>query len=198
VENDVQLQPEISLLLSGSQRRETDEQKRRLAMRVLLIDDDAAVRMVIRLILEKSGFEVTEASDGKSGIRTYQTQPADVVLCDLFMPGMDGLEVMQELRREFPDARIVAISGGGFQGTVDMLPAARVLGAAAILYKPLGVQQIRAAIHQALQTTVADLASHRNSEDPGSPDNGLIPGPRSEVATSLSASRGDFRRVVTC
>src|SRR5947209_4368981 len=102
-------------------------------MRVLIIDDDAKVRAVLRVMLESAGFEAAEAGDGEEGVRAFRRLEADVVLCDLFMPGRDGLEAIRGLRREFPGVKVIAMSGGGFGGAVDMLPAARLLGAAAVL-----------------------------------------------------------------
>jgi DNA-binding NarL/FixJ family response regulator len=114
------------------------------------------------------------------------------------MPGIDGLEVILQLRREFPDVRIVAMSGGGFRGTVDMLPAAGVLGAIGVLYKPLGVQETRAAIHQALQTPVAVPPVEQDSRDQQNRDNGLLPAPQLEVPASRSTCRSEIRQVVAC
>ena len=93
------------------------------------------VRETFRVMLERAGCEVAEAGDGEEGIRAFRAGRPDVVVCDLFMPGRDGLELIRDLRREAPDARIVAMSGGGFGDTLDMLPVAQRLGAA-VLYKP--------------------------------------------------------------
>src|SRR5205823_3446533 len=90
------------------------------AVRVLLVEDDDMVRQSLSLLPEDAGFWVAGATDGKEAVRSYRRTPADVILCDLFMPQRDGLEVIRELRREFPGVRIVAMSGGGFGGGMDM------------------------------------------------------------------------------
>lgn len=120
-------------------------------MRVLLVDDDDMVRNSLGLLLEDAGFCVAQASDGQEAIGAYRRAPADVVLCDLFMPGHDGLEVIRDLRREFPGVRILAMSGGGCGGAMDVLPIARCLGAADVLAKPFDRKTLLARIHGVLR-----------------------------------------------
>ncbi|WP_020474485.1 response regulator [Zavarzinella formosa] len=115
---------------------------------VLLVDDDVMVRAATRLMLERAGIDVAEAGDGAEGVRLFQKRQADVVLCDLFMPGKDGLELIRELCRDYPGVRIIAMSGGGHNGAVDMLPAARKLGAAKVLYKPFNQAEVLAAFRE--------------------------------------------------
>ena len=67
-------------------------------MRVLVVDDEPRVRAALRVMLEVLGFEVVEAGDGRSATRALGDAPADVILCDLFMAGQDGLELLRELR----------------------------------------------------------------------------------------------------
>src|SRR4051812_16983873 len=102
---------------------------------VLVIDDEAAIRSFVRLALEKAGHRVSEAADGDEGLRAFRADPADLVLCDIFMPEKDGLETIQILRRASPGVPVVAIGGGNYRGT-DFLAVARKLGATAALYKP--------------------------------------------------------------
>ena len=79
---------------------------------ILVVDDDQFVRSLLRAVLERQGYSVVEAENGAEGLQTYQVKPTDVVITDIQMPGMDGLEMSIELRRAFPTARIIAISGG--------------------------------------------------------------------------------------
>jgi len=123
--------------------------------RVLLIDDDPQIRTVCRLLLQCAGFTVTEASNGEEGLRVFGDQPAEVVLCDVFMPGQDGLELIRQLHRQFPEVRIIAMSGGAFAGSMDLLPVARRLGAAAILHKPFQVSEVLETIRRVLDTSTA-------------------------------------------
>jgi CheY-like chemotaxis protein len=79
---------------------------------ILVVDDDQFVRSLLRAVLERQGYSVVEAENGAEGLQAYQAKPTDVVITDIQMPGMDGLEMSIELRRAFPTARIIAISGG--------------------------------------------------------------------------------------
>jgi CheY-like chemotaxis protein len=110
---------------------------------ILIIDDDGRVRAVLRALLEGDGHHVTEAHDGGAGMRAARGGAFDLVLCDLFMPGTDGLETIRELRRESPALPVIAMSGGAFDGRLDMLPTAGLIGAAATLDKPFSGQALR-------------------------------------------------------
>ncbi len=136
--------------------------------RILLIDDNAAVRSLLRTFLERSGFEVAEAAEGDAGIQLYRHWPADLVLCDLFMPGKDGLEAIRQFLREFPGVKVIAMSGGGFGGNLDLLPVAKMLGAVELLYKPFDGETVLEAIRRALQApTPAGIMGH--SRGPAEP-----------------------------
>jgi CheY-like chemotaxis protein len=120
-------------------------------MHILVIDDDPRTRAAVRLMLEDAGAEVREAADGAAALPAYRQRPADVVLCDLFMPHADGLEAIVTLRRDYPDVKVIAMSGGGFNGIVDLLPVACHLGASGILHKPFDQTTLLSAIERALQ-----------------------------------------------
>jgi CheY-like chemotaxis protein len=118
--------------------------------RVLLIDDDDHARMVFRQILERAGHTVLEAADGREGIQLYRQAPTDLVITDILMPEQDGLEIIIALRKEFPEVKIIAISGGGEAGRMDFLYVAERLGAQRTLHKPFGVQELVEAVHDLL------------------------------------------------
>jgi CheY-like chemotaxis protein len=119
--------------------------------RILLIDDDAPARDMLRQMLERAGYDVVEASNGREGLQRYQATAIDLIITDILMPEQDGLETIQELRRLTPEAKIIAISGGGQTGLLDLLPVAEKLGAQRILRKPLRRQEILDAVRQLLQ-----------------------------------------------
>jgi len=79
--------------------------------RILVVDDDKAVRLLLRAVLERRGHSVVEAENGDEGLRYYRAAPADLVIADIQMPVMDGLQMIKELRGDFPTAKIIAISG---------------------------------------------------------------------------------------
>jgi len=106
--------------------------------RVLVIDDDPDVRVLIQCLLEAEGFDVRTAADGREGLDLQEGEPADVVVTDIFMPNLDGMETIHELRRKFPDTGIVVVSGGGSATSkIDYLEIARLLGATHTLQKPV-------------------------------------------------------------
>lgn len=120
--------------------------------RILVIDDEVPVRRVLRKILTEAGYEVDEAPDGQAGLDRYRAQPADLVLTDLFMPGMHGMELIRQLAHEFPEAQVVALSGGA--GRADprkLLPlVARFGSVAATLQKPFGRYEVLEVVRQVL------------------------------------------------
>lgn len=123
---------------------------------VLVVDDDARVRRVARILLEEAGLDVVEAADGAAALRAFRDGSIDLMLCDLFMPGVDGLEVLRALRREFPGAKVIAMSGGGFGGTVDLLTVARHLGATEILSKPFVQKTLLEAVERTLRPSSSE------------------------------------------
>src|SRR6185503_13492110 len=118
--------------------------------RVLIIDDDEQVRALLHEILDRAGFEVIEAANGVEGLRLYRAAPVDLVITDLLMPEKEGVETIVELRSEFPQARIIAMSGGGRNAGSDYLPIAMQLGARATMAKPFSRQEVLNAIRDAL------------------------------------------------
>jgi DNA-binding response OmpR family regulator len=115
-------------------------------MRILIIDDEEPLRLLIRRILETSEHDVTEAPDGRAGLATFQAQPFDAVVTDIVMPETEGAETILKLRRLDKDVRIVAISGGGTLMSLDLLKLARSLGADATLPKPFTAQELLACV----------------------------------------------------
>ena len=118
--------------------------------RVLVIDDDEQVRALLYEILDRAGFQVMEASNGVEGLKLYRSQPADLVITDLIMPEKEGVETIMELRSQFPNARIIAISGGQRAGGRDYLPIAARLGARRTVAKPFSRQEILEAVRESL------------------------------------------------
>jgi two-component system, chemotaxis family, chemotaxis protein CheY len=117
--------------------------------RILVVDDDALLRGVIRVALESAGYDVIEAGDGSAGLRLYREQGADLLLVDLFIPEPDGLEVIRAVRAESPDAKIIAMSGGG-NLKLDLLAAAQAFGASRALWKPFVPSALLGAVRDVL------------------------------------------------
>jgi DNA-binding response OmpR family regulator len=105
---------------------------------VLVIDDDADVRAFLQSLLESEGYEVAAAADGREGLALQRSKPSEIVVTDIFMPGKEGIETIFELHREFPQTKIIVMSGGPSKKGVDYLAVALELGAAKSLKKPFG------------------------------------------------------------
>ena len=118
--------------------------------KILIIDDEEQVRLYLRSILEPEGHEVVEAPDGKVGLQLYREEPVDLIITDVFMPEKEGLETIRELRREYPEVKIIAISGGGRTGNLDFLPLAKTFGALRTLAKPFDRQEMLDAVQEVL------------------------------------------------
>ncbi len=117
-------------------------------LRILVIDDDVQVRKMLRLTLAADGFDVIEAQDGKVAMRLFRQDPADLVITDLIMPEKEGIETIIELKRDFPDIKIIAISGGGRIDPKDYLYLAEKLGAQVTLEKPFTRKEVLEAVHE--------------------------------------------------
>ena len=123
--------------------------------KILLVDDEDMTREMIRHALELRGYEVIEASNGDEALRLNRSSPCPLVITDILMPDKEGLETIMELRREFPDSKIIAISGGGGVGRIDYLEAAQKFGAQATFQKPFELAKLFAAVESLLQGEVA-------------------------------------------
>ena len=118
--------------------------------RILVIDDEELVRFTLKQALEKAGHEVVEATNGNDGIEIYQQSPVDLIITDIIMPQKEGIETIVELRRDDPDVKIIAISGGGRTGTTNYLELAQTFGARHVLRKPFGRQELLDAVQETL------------------------------------------------
>lgn len=124
--------------------------------RILIIDDESQIRSMLRLMLERVGYEVIEAADGMDGIRQYRDNPADLIITDLIMPNKDGIGMIIELKKEFPKVKIIAMSGGGVNRPEGYLDGAKKLGATRTLIKPIDRDEMINAVKETLK---ADEAS---------------------------------------
>lgn len=120
--------------------------------RILVIEDDEQVRSTLRGVLERDGFTVSEASGGAIGVEFCYENPPDLVITDIFMPDKDGLETISDIRRDRPDMKIIAISGGDVRFGRDYLPTAKAFGADDILHKPVHPRDITAAVRKLLKS----------------------------------------------
>ena len=110
--------------------------------RILVIDDEADLRKTLNDLLTEFNHEVIEASIGREGLILFHQHPVDLVIVDIALPGISGLEVIQRLRADFPDAKIIAITGY----RPALLSDAKALGAQVTFIKPFGLNEMIKAV----------------------------------------------------
>jgi two-component system response regulator (stage 0 sporulation protein F) len=115
---------------------------------ILIIDDEETVRVLLRSALKAAGYEVVEAANGREGLALYRHRPTDLVITDIAMPELNGLDMILELTRYFLDAKVIAISGAG-EGKND-LDVAKLLGARWTFQKPFSMLQLLDAVRYEL------------------------------------------------
>jgi YesN/AraC family two-component response regulator len=99
-------------------------------------------------VLVRAGHVVTEARDGREGFLKAHEQPFQLVITDILMPEKDGIEMILELRREFPDLKVIAICGGGKLGPMNYLHSASLLGANRVFAKPISIDEMIVAVDE--------------------------------------------------
>jgi len=119
--------------------------------KILVIDDVPEVRSILSRWLRQAGHEVAEAEDGSDGLQRFCSTAADLVITDLYMPENEGIETIVTMRKLFPTAKIIAMSGRLTSNSA--LQMAQQLGAAGVLRKPFTVHQSESVISHALAST---------------------------------------------
>ena len=110
---------------------------------VLVVDDDDDVRAVVRKVVAKLGHQVWDVADGAEALKVIETTPVDLIISDVYMADMDGMELLVRIQQLELDVPVVVISGGGFKSKEDVLKMATACGAVATLDKPFTVEQLR-------------------------------------------------------
>jgi DNA-binding response OmpR family regulator len=114
--------------------------------RILVIDDDPAIRITVQVVLERAGHEIISASDGEEGLRAIARGSPQLIITDIIMPNKEGLEMIMEIRERDTKTPVLAMSGGGRIGNADFLKMALEVGANEILRKPFERQELNAAV----------------------------------------------------
>jgi CheY-like chemotaxis protein len=117
---------------------------------VLLVEDDEGLRRSLTRLLLQNGYEVAQAPNGRLALQHMEQQPAQVVVTDMLMPEMDGVETILALRRVYPEVKIIAMSGGGINSAENYLAIARTLGTHKVLAKPFVALELLEAIHEVI------------------------------------------------
>lgn len=111
--------------------------------RILVIEDDDQIRQLLKQILEMAEYEVIDAPNGNEGIRHFKESQTDLIIIDMIMPEKDGMETIIELKHEFPDVKIIAISGGSrVMDPMDYLQHATQAGVLHTFTKPFDTKEL--------------------------------------------------------
>jgi YesN/AraC family two-component response regulator len=117
---------------------------------ILIVDDEEQMRLALRRMLEKEGYSVREAENGDKAIRIHREKQADLIITDIIMPDKEGLGTIVELKSEFPDVKIFAMSGGGKNSPDQYLRMAKGLGVDRVFIKPFNREDILSAVAEIL------------------------------------------------
>ena len=115
---------------------------------ILIIEDEEPIRALLRSALKSAGYEVMEAPNARIGLDLYRQWPTDLIITDMLMPELNGLDLLLELTREYLHAKVIAISGAG--GEQNVLDVAKLLGARQTFQKPFSVPQLLGAVRYEL------------------------------------------------
>lgn len=122
-----------------------------MTSRILIIEDDVQIREMLRQTMEREGYEVVDAPNGKVAMKIQREKPAALIITDLIMPEKEGIETIRELRQDFQDIKIIAISGGGRIGPEEYLQMAKMLGAQRTFAKPIERKVLLDAVRELLK-----------------------------------------------
>ena len=120
--------------------------------KILLVEDEALFAEMIQKTLVAFGYEVVQARNGKEALKLYDPQTMGLVLTDLIMPDLEGVELIVALQRIEPSVRVIAMSGGGRNSPQSYLMVAERVGAVKTLAKPFSIAELVAAVRECLET----------------------------------------------
>jgi CheY-like chemotaxis protein len=139
---------------------------------ILVVDDDRAVLATIKILLERAAHTVETVDNSRTGLQLVESQGFDLLICDIFMPGMDGFETMRQVHLSRPEMPVIVISGQQFslasEHAPDFLYMATRLGAVSSLQKPFKPSELLAAVNGILSSSQLLPGLHRKTS-PGIP-----------------------------
>jgi CheY-like chemotaxis protein len=127
--------------------------------KILVIDDDSAVRETIVQILECEGYRVLAAANGRAGLDLFRSEQPDLVITDMIMPEQLGADTMSAIKREQPDAKIIAMSGSDRIGETYFLDLALQVGAIATIVKPFDPDELIERVRSCVSSDGASMAA---------------------------------------
>lgn len=121
--------------------------------KILVVDDEKQIRDILTQFLQRAGHEVELAEDGVVALQKYRESAADLIITDLMMANKNGLELIQEINREFGEVKVIAISGGVPSSPSDYyLSVAKLMGASRIIDKPFTKDELLSAVNLVLES----------------------------------------------
>jgi DNA-binding response OmpR family regulator len=118
---------------------------------LLIVDDQPTILQMLQKLFEQQGYEVSLAANGREALRAFQANRIDLVVTDILMPDMEGIETIRELRKLDPDVKIIAMSGGGTVQANEYLHMAAMFGARRTIQKPFEIRVILEAVRACLK-----------------------------------------------
>ena len=116
--------------------------------KILIIDDEPYILLMLKKMIEKIGYEVELASNGREGIDIFRNNRVDMVITDIIMPDKEGLEIILEMKQAQPELKIIAISGGGRISPESYLECAKHFGAEKVFQKPFRQAELISAVNE--------------------------------------------------
>ena len=116
--------------------------------KILIIDDEPYILLMLKKMLERAGYEVDLASNGREGMDLFNKETADLVITDIIMPDKEGLELIIEMKRQRPNLKIIAMSGGGRISPGSYLECATHFGAEKVFQKPFKQKELISAVRE--------------------------------------------------
>jgi DNA-binding NtrC family response regulator len=116
--------------------------------KILIIDDEPHILLMLKKMLERIGYEIDLAANGNEGLELFKRNPSSLVITDIIMPEKEGLETIREMKRVSPDLKIIAMSGGGKVSADNYLEIAKIFGASKVIEKPFTQQEMVSAVRE--------------------------------------------------
>jgi DNA-binding NtrC family response regulator len=129
--------------------------------RILVVDDEVHILLMLKKMLERAGYEVDIATNGREGLELFSRKPSDLVVTDIIMPEKEGLETIREIRKISRGVQIIAMSGGGKIPAEKYLETARLFGAARVFEKPFSQSDMISAVRELLGDLPSDQEQGR-------------------------------------
>ncbi|NPA36570.1 MAG: response regulator [Chlorobi bacterium] len=123
-----------------------------MTKKILIIDDEPEITRMLKRLFERAGFKVQSASNGEDAMFMIAENNFDLVVTDIIMPKKEGIETITSIKKDFPDIKIIAMSGGGRYSPEGYLKSAKMLGADKIFKKPFDHKEILLTVERMLDT----------------------------------------------